>query len=79
MYVTKEKSVTLNVIKFLYTSSKAVRNILTNLNPNLARIRHDLQLCFERLIYAHVEPIIDQLLPQELTSFQHGRSTVDRG
>ena len=31
-----------------------------------------------RPIYAHVEPIIDPLLPQEQAGFRHGRSTVDQ-
>ena len=31
----------------------------------------------ERLIYAHVETIIDPLLPQELVGFRHGRSAID--
>ena len=33
---------------------------------------------FERLIYGPVEPIIDQLLPQEQAGFRHGRSAVDQ-
>jgi len=32
----------------------------------------------ERLIYAHVETIIDPLLPQEQAGFRHGRSAVDQ-
>ena len=32
----------------------------------------------ERLMYAHVETIIDPLLPQEQAGFRHGRSTVDQ-
>jgi len=32
----------------------------------------------ERLIYAHVEAIIDLLLPQEQAGFRHGRSAVDQ-
>ena len=32
----------------------------------------------ERLIYAHIEPIFDPLLPGELTGFRHGKSTVDQ-
>jgi len=32
----------------------------------------------ERLIYSHVKPITDQLLPLEQAVFQHGRSTIDQ-
>ena len=32
----------------------------------------------ERLIYAHVEPLIDPLLPKEQAGFQCGKSTVDQ-
>ena len=41
------------------------------------------QLCIpykiiERLIYAHVEPIVDSLLPKEQAGFRRGKSTVDQ-
>ena len=32
----------------------------------------------ERLIYAHVEPIIEPLLPREQAGFRRGKSTVDQ-
>ena len=32
----------------------------------------------ERLIYAHVEPLIDPLLPKEQAGFRRGKSTVDQ-
>ena len=32
----------------------------------------------ERLIYAHVEPLIDPLLPKEQAGFQCGKSTIDQ-
>ena len=32
----------------------------------------------ERLIYAHIEPLIDPLLPKEQAGFQCGKSTVDQ-
>ena len=32
----------------------------------------------DRLIYAHVEPLIDPLLPKEQAGFQHRKSTVDQ-
>ena len=32
----------------------------------------------KRVIYAHVEPLIDPLLPKEQAGFQHGKSTVDQ-
>ena len=32
----------------------------------------------ERLIYAHIEPLIDQLLPKEQAGFRRGKSTVDQ-
>ena len=32
----------------------------------------------ERLIYAHVEPLIDSLLPKEQAGFRHEKSTVDQ-
>ena len=32
----------------------------------------------ERLIYAHIEPIVDPLLPGEQAGFRHGKSTVDQ-
>ena len=32
----------------------------------------------ERLIYAHVEPLIDPLLPKEQDKFRRGKSTVDQ-
>ena len=32
----------------------------------------------DRLIYAHVEPLIDPLLPKEQAGFRHRKSTVDQ-
>ena len=32
----------------------------------------------KRLIYAHIEPLIDPLLPKEQAGFRHGKSTVDQ-
>ena len=32
----------------------------------------------ERLIYTHIEPLIDPLLPKEQAGFQRGKSTVDQ-
>ena len=32
----------------------------------------------KRLIYAHIKPIVDPLLPGEQTGFRHGKSTVDQ-
>ena len=32
----------------------------------------------ERLIYGHVEPLIDPLLPKEQAGFQRGKSTIDQ-
>ena len=32
----------------------------------------------ERLIYAHVEPLIDPLLPKEQAGFRRGKSTIDQ-
>ena len=32
----------------------------------------------DRLIYAHVEPLIDPLLPKEQAGFRNGKSTVDQ-
>ena len=32
----------------------------------------------DRLIYAHVKPLIDPLLPKEQAGFQHRKSTVDQ-
>ena len=33
---------------------------------------------YKRLIYAHVEPLINPLLPKEQAGFRHGKSTVDQ-
>ena len=33
---------------------------------------------FERLVHAHVEPIVHPLLPREQAGFRQGRSTVDQ-
>ena len=32
----------------------------------------------KRLIYAHVEPLVDPLFPKEQAGFQHGKSTIDQ-